>query len=67
MVRIEVGNRERVNLYLDRAYLDAMKKLASLRNTTYSELIRTAVRDFIVREAPKAMQEINAIKEVGAP
>jgi hypothetical protein len=62
MTRTNVGQRERINLYMAADWLAGLKKLAALKNTTYSELIRVACREYILREGPKAMVEAQTIK-----
>ena len=42
---------ERINAYIPVKVMAAVRKLARRRGTTYSELIRTAVREYAVREA----------------
>lgn len=64
MARTRVGNRERINFYFDEQVLEALKKLAVLKNTTYSELIRIACREYVVREGQKAINDGTIIKEV---
>ncbi len=64
MSRTRVGNRERINFYFDEQVLEALKKLAVLKNTTYSELIRIACREYVVREGQKAINDGTIIKEV---
>ena len=64
MSRTRVGNRERINFYFDGQVLEALKKLADLKNTTYSELIRVACREYVVREGQKAINDGTIIKEV---
>lgn len=64
MVRTAVGSRERVNLYLDRELFIGLKGLASLKNMTYSELIRRACYDYILAEGPKALAATETMREV---
>ncbi len=64
MTRTKVGNRERINFYFDEQVLEALKKLAALKNTTYSELIRVAAHQYVVREGQKAITEGQIIKDV---
>ena len=64
MTRTRVGDRERINFYFDKQVLEALKKLAALKNTTYSELIRVATREYVVREGAKAIADGTIIKEV---
>lgn len=64
MTRTRVGNRERINFYFDTQVLEALKKLAALKNTTYSELIRVAAREYVVREGTKAIADGHIVAEV---
>lgn len=64
MTRTRVGDRERINFYFDKQVLEALKKLATLKNTTYSELIRVAAREYVVREGTKAIADGSIIKQV---
>ena len=65
MTRISVGTRERVNFYFDKPMFDALRRLAGLKNTTYSELIRVAVREYLIRESEAAVRADKAIREIG--
>jgi len=42
---------ERINAYVPRRIMTIMRALAKRRGTTYSELVRTALREYAVREA----------------
>lgn len=64
MTRTRIGDRERINFYFDKNLLEALKKLAALKNTTYSELIRVGMREYVVREGVKAIESGLIIKEV---
>jgi metal-responsive CopG/Arc/MetJ family transcriptional regulator len=64
MTRTRVGDRDRINFYFDKQVLEALKKLAALKNTTYSELIRVAVRKYVVEEGMRAIADGTIIKEV---
>lgn len=64
MTRTRIGDRERINFYFDKNLLEALKKLAILKNTTYSELIRVGMREYVVREGQKAIDSGQIIKEV---
>jgi hypothetical protein len=65
MTRTSVGNRAHVHFYLDEPILEGMKRVAVLRNTTYSELMRVACREYLVREAAKAAAESKTLSEIG--
>jgi hypothetical protein len=57
MVRTDVGERLRLNFYLDTPVFDSLRALALQKNTTYSELIRQACREYLVREGSRAAEE----------
>lgn len=63
MVRTSVGNRVRINFYFDEQVFEAMRKLAEIRGVTYSELIRTACHEYVVREGAKAIADRKVIQE----
>jgi hypothetical protein len=63
MSRTRVGERVRINFYFDSQVFEAMRKLAVLKNVTYSELIRAACREYVVREGQKAISDAAIIKE----
>lgn len=65
MTRTDVGQRERVNFYMDTQILDGLKKLAQLKNMTYSELIRQACREYVVREGARAIADQQTIRSIG--
>lgn len=64
MTRTSAGNTK-INIYFNDQVLDALKKLALARGTTYSELIREACRSYVLKEAPKIIDETKTIKAVG--
>ncbi len=64
MTRTKIGERVRVNFYFDSQVFEAMQKLAELHNTTYSELIRVACREYVVREGTKALEDRQVIREI---
>lgn len=64
MVRTAVGSRVRINFYFDEQVFEALRKIAVLKNVTYSELIRTACHEYVVREAIKAQTDKAIINEV---
>lgn len=49
---------ERINAYIPIKTMDALRALAKRRGTTYSELLRTAAREYAVREV-KVEKEAN--------
>lgn len=63
MTRASAGN-SKINIYFNDGVLDALKKLARARGTTYSELIRIASRDYVLKEGPKVLAETKAVKEL---
>lgn len=64
MVRTAVGSRVRINFYFDEQVFEALRTIAALKNVTYSELIRTACHEYVVREANKAKADRATITEV---
>lgn len=64
MVRTAVGSRVRVNFYFDEQVFEGMKRLAELKNQSYSELIRVACREYLVREGAKAIADGKVIREI---
>jgi hypothetical protein len=64
MTRPRIGDRLRINFYFDAQIFEAMQKIAALQNTTYSELIRVACREYVIREAPGVMRGASAISRV---
>jgi len=63
MTRASAGN-DKINIYFNAKVLAAMKRLALARGTTYSELIREACREFVLREGPKVLSDDKAVKEM---
>ena len=47
----------RVNVYLPAKHLSILKKLAARRATTYSELVRHAVDDYLIAERDRLRRE----------
>lgn len=64
MTRTDVGERVRVNFYFDTTVFEGLKTLARLKNTTYSELIRVACREYIARELTKAKADNTNLKDL---
>jgi hypothetical protein len=64
MTRTNVGNRVRCNFYFDEKIFEGLRRVAELKNTTYSELIRVACREYLVREAVKATADSKTITEL---
>ena len=64
MVRNHVGERIRVNFYFDEQVLSGLKNIAAIKNTTYSELIRVACREYVIREGAKAIADQSVVKEI---
>jgi hypothetical protein len=63
MTRASAGN-DKINIYFNAKVLAALKRLALAKGTTYSELIRQASLEFVLREGPKMMDEAKAVKEM---
>lgn len=64
MTRTSIGQRVRVNFYFDQQVFDGLRKVAALKNTTYSDLIRVACREYLIREAKRALTDAETIKEI---
>ena len=56
----------RINLYFQENVLEGLRRLAEARGTTYSELIRVACHDYVIREGGKAVQDRQTIKALTA-
>jgi len=56
--------RERVNFHCDPPVLEALKRLATIRGTTYSELIRLACRQYVLTAAAEIKRDASQIKSV---
>lgn len=50
-------DRTKVNLFLQSDVLAALKKMATIRGTTYSDLVRDACRRYVVSEGAKLVKE----------
>lgn len=44
---------ERVNIYIPRKVMKVARALAKKRGTTYSEVVRTATREYVIAEVKK--------------
>ena len=49
----------RVNIYLPSQFLTALKRLAAKQSTSYSELVRTAVKEYLIRERDRLKAQQN--------
>lgn len=56
--------RTKVNIYLDDKVMQALRLIGEARGTTYSELIREAMRVYVLKEGPKFLQEQRALQEL---
>jgi predicted DNA binding CopG/RHH family protein len=63
MTRASAGN-DKINIYFNAQVLAALKRLALARGTTYSELIREACWEYVLRQVPKVLGEVKAVKAV---
>lgn len=63
MTRQSAGNTK-INIYFNERVLDALRKLALAKGTTYSELIREACAHYVLKEGPKIVTDIKAIREL---
>lgn len=64
MTRTPVGDRRHVHLYMDEKIFEGLARVAELRGTTASELIRMACRQYLIRESEKVAAEVAALKRV---
>lgn len=62
MTRAPAGN-EKINIYFNSQVLAALRRIALARGTTYSELVREACREFVLKEGQTVVAETKAIKE----
>jgi len=51
------SGRTKVNTWMDDTTLEALRRIGAVRGVTYSELIRQATREFVLREGGKVVQE----------
>lgn len=63
-MRISTSGRTRLNLYFDDRILEAMRRMAEARGTTYSELIRQACREYVLANGGRTVQEVAAIAQM---
>lgn len=52
-----LADKVKVNIYMSPDMLSALKKLAAKRDVAYAELVRTACRDYIIKNAGQIMDE----------
>lgn len=64
MTRAAAGN-SKINIYFNDRVLEALRKLARLQGSTYSELIRRASEEYVVKHAGKIMDTAKAVRELG--
>lgn len=62
MSRTAVSGRIRLNLYFDENILEALRRIADKRGTTYSELIRQISREWVLEQGGRTVQEVQAIQ-----
>lgn len=60
-------DRIKVNVYVQTNVLAALKKIALMKGTSYSELLRQAAAEYVVREGSRALQEKKQIEAAGRP
>jgi hypothetical protein len=60
-------DRVKVNAYLYKPVLDGLKKIARIKGTTYSELLRIASHEYLLREGQKVLAERRQIQAVNTP
>ncbi len=52
---------KRINLYMDEKVIDGYRWLAESRSTAASELIRQAVKEYLIRELKKEQEDIQVL------
>lgn len=65
-MRPGVGKRERINLFFDEEIVEGLKVLARLKNTTFSDLVRIACREYVLAEGQKAMTDHHMINRLNS-
>lgn len=63
MSRTSVQGRIRINLYFDEVVLEALRRIAEKRGTTYSELMRQIAREWVLTQGGRTVQEVQALAE----
>jgi len=66
MVRTK-NDRVRLNLYFDSRVLEAILRMAEARGTTYSEVIRMACREYVLKHGGDVVKESVTMKELTKP
>lgn len=64
MTRAAAGN-SKINIYFNARVLKALRAMAAVQGTTYSELIRRASEEYVIKHGPKVVETAAAIKEMG--
>lgn len=59
------NSREKVNVYVGVDVIEALRRLAAKQGRPQSELIRDALRAYVISEAAKIAQEQRTIREAG--
>lgn len=59
------SDRQKASYYLPTKLIAAMKRVAELKGTTVSDLVRQACSEFVVKEAPKVLQDNKTITDLG--
>ena len=63
MVRT-ANDRIKINMYFQNRVLEGMRRIAEAKGTTYSELIREACREYVIREGAKVLQDNLLLKDL---
>lgn len=66
MTRTPTG-QTRINFHVHADTLAALKLIAARRGTTYSELIRMACREYVLKQGQKMIDEQMQIRQMGKP
>ena len=57
-----MADKVKVNIYMSPDMLSALKKLAAKRDVAYAELVRTACREYIVKNAAQIIDDSKAME-----
>ena len=58
------NGRVKLNLYVQENILEGFRRLSSHKGTTYSELIREAMRHYLIKEGGKVLADTMIIRDL---
>jgi len=58
-----MADKIKVNIYMSPDMLKVLKKLAQMRDVAYAELVRTACREYIVKNAAQIQADRSTIEQ----